>query len=338
MQTLPCELQLPQDDQVHVQSQSLPVRDTETLTHLVTSVYSIETTMKEHSRLLAESKKSIDTLMHEQMRPRATFAEVLKDQAQTRNTTGPGFGGEPHPATQSNTVTRSQHQYTEGGCNQSATPTTDYRHIVRAEQREMEERKKRVSSLVVRGLRVASASEAAAKFSDIVLNLTGEQVTWTEVCRIRSDTDLYRGNVHDNRVRKLILEEAKNLKDSEFSHVFIRRDLTFMQREELRARYPPRLQRQYQWSRHGGDNTTQQEKHSLPQLHSSLPKTDSPTQNQDTVPKQVVPSQTQTSPSPVRNGDMSTQNCNPLMVSSQEEGQGVSPSIPRPSPLPNEGN
>ena len=32
-----------------------------------------------------------------------------------------------------------------------------------------------------------------------------------EVCRIKSDVDLYRGNVHDRRIQKLILDNAKYL-------------------------------------------------------------------------------------------------------------------------------
>ena len=99
----------------------------------------------------------------------------------------------------------------------------------------MEEQKKRASSLVICGLHIGSASEAAAKFSDIVHAMTGERVTWTEVCCIWGDTNLFSGNVHDNHMRRMTLDEANHLKDSEYTHVFIRQ-------EELRARYPPRAQ------------------------------------------------------------------------------------------------
>ena len=121
------------------------------------------------------------------------------------------------------------------------TSNNDYRDIMRSELREMEERKKRAASLVIRGLKADTASEAATKFSDIVESLIGKPATLTEVCRIRNDTDLYRGNVHNSYLRRMILDNAKHLKGSEeYSHVFIRRDLTFKQREELRAKYPPR--------------------------------------------------------------------------------------------------
>ena len=79
---------------------------------------------------------------------------------------------------------------------------------MRLELKEMEERKKRVSSLVVRGLRVGSAGEAATKFGEVIYALTGERTTWTEVCRIRTDTDLFRGNVRDNRMVLVIRDSG----------------------------------------------------------------------------------------------------------------------------------
>ena len=152
----------------------------------------------------------------------------------------------------------------------------------------MEERRKRVSSLVVRGLRVSSAREAAAKFSEVVGTLIGEQVTLTEVCRIRSDSDLFRGNIHDNRVRKLILDSSKHLRDTQHSHVFIRRDLTFQQREELKARYPPRSHHQDQGSPRGTVAPVRQREANQPQRVSALPRSESPSPYQETVPKRVV--------------------------------------------------
>lgn len=110
------------------------------------------------------------------------------------------------------------------------------------ELRELEERRKRKSSLVIRGLQVSSPAEAAAKFGEVSQALIGERATLSEVCQIKRETDIFRGNLHDNRLRKLILEHARNLNNSPFSSVYIRRDLTFAQSEELRARYLSRLQ------------------------------------------------------------------------------------------------
>ena len=116
----------------------------------------------------------------------------------------------------------------------------DYRGMVREELLELEERKKRRASLVIRGLRAVSPAEAATKFAEVAQALIGERVTISEVCRIRKDADLYRGNVHCVRQRQVILEQAKNLKDSSFSHVYIKRDLTYMQRQQLQERYRQR--------------------------------------------------------------------------------------------------
>ena len=74
------------------------------------------------------------------------------------------------------------------------------------------------------------------KFADITQFLVGERIELSDACRIRNDADLIRGNVHDQRQRRLILDSARELKDSRYSHVYIRRDLTFQQRENLKAR------------------------------------------------------------------------------------------------------
>ena len=159
--------------------------------------------------------------------------------------------------------------------------SNDYRHIVvaKAELREMEERKKRASSVVIHGLRVCSAEEAATTFADITSSLVGEPVTLSEVCRIRTDADLFRGNIHNNRLRKLVLDNSKHLRDSEYSHVFIRQDLTFQQCEELKARYPPRTHCQKQEAHSDVEVTMQCRGNNQPPMSESY---------QETVPKQVT--------------------------------------------------
>ena len=47
---------------------------------------------------------------------------------------------------------------------------------------------------------------------------------------------LFRMNILCNEDRKNFLEKSKDLKDTEFGNIFIRRDLTFEQRAELRQR------------------------------------------------------------------------------------------------------
>ena len=116
-------------------------------------------------------------------------------------------------------------------------PPETYRKLVREELRELEEQKKRRSSLVIRGLGAASPREACSKFEDVTEYLIGSKVPLTEVVRIPGEADLFRGKVTDDEVRKSILDKAKHLKDSSsYDKIFIRRDLTFNQRATLKAK------------------------------------------------------------------------------------------------------
>ena len=119
----------------------------------------------------------------------------------------------------------------------NASPPLEYRTLVREELRELEEQRKRRDSLVIRGLEANSAQAAVKKFETVSEHLIQHKVTLEDVVRIPSETDLYRGKIKDDSTRKLILDKAKNLKGStQFGSVFIRRDLTYNQRMELRAR------------------------------------------------------------------------------------------------------
>ena len=119
----------------------------------------------------------------------------------------------------------------------SGPPPSEYRKVVREELRELQEQQKRRSSLVIRGLGAGSASAAIAAFEHVSEYLINQKVTLTDVVRIPSESDLFRGKVPDDSARRLILDKAKQLKESpRYGFVFIRRDLTFKQRSELRAK------------------------------------------------------------------------------------------------------
>ena len=118
-----------------------------------------------------------------------------------------------------------------------ASASSEYRKVVREELRELQEQQKRRSSLVIRGLGAHSANAAIQAFEQVTDFLIHQRVSLTDVVRIPSETDLYRGKVCDDDARKLILDRAKQLKDSDrFGSVFIRRDLTYKQRSELQAK------------------------------------------------------------------------------------------------------
>ena len=70
-------------------------------------------------------------------------------------------------------------------------PPQEYRVLVREELRELEEQRKRRTSLVIRGLEAASADDAVRKFEVISEHLVEHKVALTEVVRIPSESDLY---------------------------------------------------------------------------------------------------------------------------------------------------
>ena len=71
----------------------------------------------------------------------------------------------------------------------------------------------------------------------------GMRVELTDVRAIPSHPDLYRAKILNISDRKQLLDRAKNLRGTRYDKVFIRRDLTYAQRAELRER---RLNRQSQ--------------------------------------------------------------------------------------------
>ena len=50
---------------------------------------------------------------------------------------------------------------------------------------------------------------------------------------IRDDRGIYRGKIADDSDRRLLLSKVSNLKGSIFGRIFIHRDLTYIQRQEL---------------------------------------------------------------------------------------------------------
>ena len=72
---------------------------------------------------------------------------------------------------------------------------------------------------------------------DLSESLLGERIILSDVVAIPNHADLFRAKVPDDEQRKRLLDKAKELKHSErYKTVFIRRDLTYAQRQELMAR------------------------------------------------------------------------------------------------------
>ena len=105
----------------------------------------------------------------------------------------------------------------------------------------MQERAKRQQSIIIKGMHAQSPSDLARKFGELSLSFTGTRVVLSDVVSIPNHTDLFRAKIMDEDDRKLVLEKAKTLKDTEHNDVFIRRDLTYAQRKDLRERRAQRI-------------------------------------------------------------------------------------------------
>ena len=115
-------------------------------------------------------------------------------------------------------------------------PGGDYRSVIRQEMREMQERAKRRQSVIIKGIQARSAADFISKFGDLSESFAGTRVELSGVTPIPNHSDLFRAKILDDDHRRLVLDRAKTLKDTENDNVFIRRDLTFAQRKELRER------------------------------------------------------------------------------------------------------
>ena len=131
----------------------------------------------------------------------------------------------PHPANPGKPNTRN-----------TANPESEYRSVIRQEMREIQERSKRRQSVIIKGMHATSARDLISQFADLSHSFAGTRVELSDVAPIANHSDLFRAKILDDDHRKLVLDRAKTLRDSEHAHVFIRRDLTFAQRKELRER------------------------------------------------------------------------------------------------------
>ena len=114
----------------------------------------------------------------------------------------------------------------------SPPPAPD-RALIREELKEMREREKRRQSIIIRGLTANGPREAASKFDQLTETQFGIKVDLAEITRIPGHGMMFRAKIMSDEQRKLVLDNAKKLKDSTYSSVYISRDLTRVQRTEL---------------------------------------------------------------------------------------------------------
>lgn len=114
----------------------------------------------------------------------------------------------------------------------SFVKSESFRKIVFEDTREIAEREKRRRSVVVSGLGTELGTFVGS-FADISEKLIGAPVTIANLVRINDH--LVRGSIPNDPHRSALLSNAVNLsRDATTRHIFIRRDLTYKQRQELR--------------------------------------------------------------------------------------------------------
>ena len=108
---------------------------------------------------------------------------------------------------------------------------------VREEVKELHERDKRRTSIVIKGI---PFSEAEDRFLEDFRRVVSCFWTDSPVIRLQEifpiRPNLVRAKIVDNNIRNELLSRSKHLKRSEYSNVFISRDLTYKQRQDLKVR------------------------------------------------------------------------------------------------------
>ena len=119
-----------------------------------------------------------------------------------------------------------------GGTQQRETPLGT---TIASEVRELYEREKRKSSTVIRGLQDVPLEQVQAAFDRMCAHLGLGNTTLMGIKRIGHT--LFRANIEDSEARLRVLAAAKNLRNTdEFRRVFVQRDLTYKQRQEVVSR------------------------------------------------------------------------------------------------------
>ena len=112
----------------------------------------------------------------------------------------------------------------------------EYRASIRKEVQEMNEREKRRSSIIIKGLIANSPRDLAEKFTQLTQEFMSVPATLTEVSKIPGHPNIFRAKILDETARKQVLERSKSLRGTSYDGIYISRDLTYAQRAELYAR------------------------------------------------------------------------------------------------------
>ena len=115
-------------------------------------------------------------------------------------------------------------------------------NTVMSEVREVYEREKRKSCIIIRGVGDASAKEVLTIFQQICEFLDVGDIHLQEVTRVAPS--VWRGKVLNAEKRLGLLSEARHLKNSpDFFNIYVQRDLTYRQRMDVIAKRAQRSNR-----------------------------------------------------------------------------------------------
>ena len=118
------------------------------------------------------------------------------------------------------------------------------RNDLYAEMHEFEERRKRVSSIIVRGTEAQSVPEFTTKFTAVYEFLMNSPPHIAKVHCINPETKLFRVTLTDKNARVQLMNVTRNLKDSaDYSNIYISRDLTKAQRTAIATKRANRPRR-----------------------------------------------------------------------------------------------
>ena len=123
---------------------------------------------------------------------------------------------------------------------QSVCPTVasdDLDMRIREQIREVRDREVRRDSVIIRGLPNSDVSKVCEVFKEASLFLIEREVILHDPVCINRERGIFRGKVPNIDDRKSLLAACYKLKHSDmYSSLYINRDLTYRQRQELRAR------------------------------------------------------------------------------------------------------
>ena len=102
---------------------------------------------------------------------------------------------------------------------------------------EFEERKKRKESMIVRGIIASNEDEFRTIFGRVTTAIIGSNCQPDNVVSVNQQANMFRIKLSDGEARKNILLNAKQLKNTaNYRNIYISRDLTYLQRKEMRDR------------------------------------------------------------------------------------------------------